>query len=98
MREGRPVMTSSHSDRGPQSASGGARNDADVQHTSDRAAPNRLIHERSPYLLAHAHDPVDWYSWGEEALSEAARSGKPIHLSIGYSACHWCSVLHHESF
>ena len=59
---------------------------------------NRLIHETSPYLRQHAHNPVDWYPWGEEALDLARREGKPILLSIGYSACHWCHVMAHESF
>lgn len=59
---------------------------------------NRLIHETSPYLLQHAHNPVDWYPWGPEALEEACRNDKPILLSIGYSACHWCHVMAHESF
>jgi uncharacterized protein len=59
---------------------------------------NRLIHETSPYLLQHAHNPVDWYAWGEEALEKARREDKPILLSIGYSACHWCHVMEHESF
>jgi uncharacterized protein YyaL (SSP411 family) len=59
---------------------------------------NRLIHETSPYLLQHAHNPVDWYPWGEEALTRAREEDKPVHLSIGYSACHWCHVLAHESF
>jgi uncharacterized protein YyaL (SSP411 family) len=59
---------------------------------------NRLIHETSPYLLQHAHNPVDWYPWGEEALERARREDKPILLSIGYSACHWCHVMEHESF
>ena len=59
---------------------------------------NRLIHETSPYLRQHAHHPVDWYPWSEEALDLARRSGKPILLSIGYSACHWCHVMAHESF
>ena len=59
---------------------------------------NRLIHETSPYLLQHAHNPVDWYSWGEEALEKARRENKPILLSVGYSACHWCHVMEHESF
>jgi uncharacterized protein YyaL (SSP411 family) len=59
---------------------------------------NRLIHETSPYLLQHAHNPVDWYPWGEEALAEARAQDKPIFLSIGYSACHWCHVMAHESF
>lgn len=59
---------------------------------------NRLIHETSPYLLQHAHNPVDWYPWGEEALRRAKEEGKPILLSIGYSACHWCHVMERESF
>ena len=60
--------------------------------------PNRLIHESSPYLRQHAHNPVDWYPWGEEALERARREDKPILLSIGYAACHWCHVMEHESF
>src|ERR687885_1903025 len=60
--------------------------------------PNRLVHETSPYLLQHAGNPVDWYPWGEEALSRARREDKPILLSIGYAACHWCHVMKHESF
>ena len=60
--------------------------------------PNRLINETSPYLLQHAHNPVDWYPWGEEALSRARNEDKPILLSIGYSACHWCHVMERESF
>lgn len=59
---------------------------------------NGLINETSPYLLQHAHNPVDWYPWGEEALEKARKEGKPILLSIGYSACHWCHVMAHESF
>jgi uncharacterized protein len=59
---------------------------------------NRLIHETSPYLRQHAHNPVDWYSWGPEALERAKKEDKPILLSIGYSACHWCHVMEHESF
>ncbi|HEY8553610.1 MAG TPA: thioredoxin domain-containing protein [Burkholderiales bacterium] len=59
---------------------------------------NRLVHETSPYLLQHAHNPVDWYPWGEEALERARREDKPILLSIGYSACHWCHVMERESF
>jgi uncharacterized protein YyaL (SSP411 family) len=62
------------------------------------AAPNRLIHETSPYLRQHAHNPVDWYPWGEEALARAKAEDKPILLSIGYSACHWCHVMAHECF
>ena len=60
--------------------------------------PNRLIDETSPYLLQHAHNPVDWYPWGEEALERAGREDKPILLSVGYSACHWCHVMERESF
>ena len=60
--------------------------------------PNRLINETSPYLQQHAYNPVDWYSWGEEALEESRKKDKPIFLSIGYSACHWCHVMERESF
>lgn len=59
---------------------------------------NHLIHETSPYLLQHAHNPVDWFPWGEEAFTKAREENKPILLSIGYSACHWCHVMAHESF
>src|SRR5205814_312720 len=62
------------------------------------AMTNRLARETSPYLQQHAQNPVDWYPWGAEALERAAREGKPILLSIGYSACHWCHVMAHESF
>ena len=60
--------------------------------------PNRLIHETSPYLLQHAYNPVDWYPWGPEALQAAKDKNRPILLSIGYSACHWCHVMERESF
>ena len=60
--------------------------------------PNRLIHEKSPYLLQHARNPVDWYPWGEEAFSKARKENRPIFLSIGYSTCHWCHVMERESF
>jgi uncharacterized protein YyaL (SSP411 family) len=59
---------------------------------------NRLARETSPYLLQHKHNPVDWWPWGPEALAEAERSGRPILLSVGYAACHWCHVMAHESF
>src|SRR5438270_5486840 len=59
---------------------------------------NRLAGETSPYLLQHAHNPVDWYPWGEVALARAKAEDKPILLSIGYSACHWCHVMERESF
>ena len=62
------------------------------------AYSNRLIHEKSPYLLQHAHNPVDWYPWGEEAFARARRENKPIFLSVGYSTCHWCHVMERESF
>ena len=60
--------------------------------------PNRLAHETSPYLLQHAHNPVDWYPWGDEAFARARREDRPLFLSVGYSACHWCHVMEHESF
>src|SRR6478672_4893364 len=59
---------------------------------------NRLARESSPYLLQHRDNPVDWYPWGEEAIERARREDRPIFLSIGYSACHWCHVMEHESF
>src|SRR5262245_11254706 len=59
---------------------------------------NRLARETSPYLLQHKHNPVDWWPWGTEALAEAKRANKPILLSVGYAACHWCHVMAHESF
>src|SRR6202043_2601095 len=60
--------------------------------------PNRLIHETSPYLRQHAHNPVDWYPWGDEAFARARAEDKPVLLSVGYSACHWCHVMERESF
>jgi uncharacterized protein YyaL (SSP411 family) len=60
--------------------------------------PNHLINENSPYLLQHVGNPVDWYPWSEEALAKARAEDKPIFLSIGYAACHWCHVMAHESF
>jgi uncharacterized protein YyaL (SSP411 family) len=60
--------------------------------------PNRLIHEKSPYLLQHAHNPVDWHAWNEAAFARAAAENKPILLSIGYATCHWCHVMEKESF
>ena len=59
---------------------------------------NRLAKEKSPYLLQHATNPVDWFPWGEEAFEKAKKEDKPIFLSIGYSTCHWCHVMAHESF
>ncbi len=69
---------------------------SDIQE--QRKHTNRLINETSPYLLQHAHNPVDWFSWGEEALQKAKSEDKPILLSVGYSACHWCHVMERESF
>ena len=69
-----------------------------MSEPSQTGATNRLAQETSPYLQQHAHNPVDWYPWGAEALERAKREGKPILLSIGYSACHWCHVMAHESF
>ena len=69
-----------------------AQTDQDPKHT------NRLVRETSPYLLQHAHNPVDWYPWGDEAFEAAKREDKPIFLSIGYSSCHWCHVMERESF
>lgn len=65
---------------------------------NNKFKPNRLINESSPYLLQHAYNPVDWYAWGNESLQRAKDEDKPIFLSIGYSACHWCHVMAHESF
>ena len=62
------------------------------------SSPNRLAGEKSPYLLQHAHNPVEWFPWGEEAFAKARAEDKPIFLSIGYSTCHWCHVMEHESF
>ncbi len=59
---------------------------------------NSLINESSPYLLQHAHNPVNWYPWGDEALQLAKTQNKPILVSIGYAACHWCHVMERESF
>ncbi len=70
----------------------------DNSHSKGASISNRLIHEKSPYLLQHAHNPVDWFPWGEEAFKKAKTENKPILLSIGYSSCHWCHVMAHESF
>ena len=70
----------------------------DNTHIENQEHTNRLIDEKSPYLLQHAYNPVDWYPWGKEAFETAAKKDKPIFLSIGYSTCHWCHVMEHESF
>lgn len=67
-------------------------------HQSNQRKSNRLIREKSPYLLQHAHQPVDWFPWGEEAFQKAKEEDKPVFLSIGYSTCHWCHVMARESF
>src|SRR3970282_386408 len=64
----------------------------------NKKSPNKLIYEKSPYLLQHAYNPVDWHPWGEEAFAKAKRENKPVFLSIGYSSCHWCHVMEQESF
>src|SRR5690348_1742196 len=71
------------------------------RHVNDDGTPrytNRLSAETSPYLQQHAHNPVEWYAWGSEAFARARAENKPVHLSIGYAACHWCHVLSDESF
>ncbi|UVS70185.1 thioredoxin domain-containing protein [Nitrososphaera viennensis] len=70
----------------------------DHSHANSGSKPNKLVQETSPYLLQHAYNPVEWYAWGEEALERAKKEDKPIFLSVGYSACHWCHVMAHESF
>src|SRR6476646_1213031 len=84
----------------------GLRKEPDVSTPASQSADapsgtrhtNRLIHETSPYLLQHAHNPVDWYSWGPEAFEAARAQGKPIFLSVGYSTCYWCHVMERQSF
>src|SRR5690625_3253721 len=65
---------------------------------TSKQIPNRLIAEKSPYLLQHAYNPVNWYAWGDGAFEKAKQENKPIFLSIGYSTCHWCHVMSDESF
>ncbi len=69
-----------------------------IQQAQTERRANRLINQKSPYLLQHAYNPVDWYPWGEEAFEKARREQKPIFLSVGYSTCHWCHVMERESF
>lgn len=66
--------------------------------TNAENKPNRLVNEKSPYLLQHAYNPVDWYPWGDEAFARAREQDKPVFLSIGYSTCHWCHVVERGSF
>src|SRR6266581_219403 len=89
------LVTANHSDAGPTSVDAGR---AESAATKMSEHTNRLAHEKSPYLLQHAHNPVDWYPWGEEAFAKARQENKPIFLSVGYSTCHWCHVMAHESF
>ncbi len=91
------LVTANHSGADPTPASP-RRSSRDVGTTKEREHTNRLAHEKSPYLLQHAHNPVDWYPWGEEAFAKARHENKPIFLSVGYSTCHWCHVMEHESF
>ena len=69
-----------------------------TKDTTEHKHTNNLINETSPYLLQHAHNPVNWYPWGDEALTKAKAENKLLLISIGYSACHWCHVMEHESF
>ena len=69
-----------------------------AEEAQNKGKPNRLAQSKSPYLLQHAHNPVDWYPWGEEAFEKARKENKPILLSVGYSTCHWCHVMERESF
>ena len=69
-----------------------------VQHRRQLHRPAAMINETSPYLLQHAHNPVDWFPWGPDALARAKLLDRPIFLSIGYAACHWCHVMERESF
>ncbi len=89
------LVTANHLDGNP--------TPADAERPENKATEkhdhtNRLAQEKSPYLLQHAHNPVDWYPWGEEAFKKARQEDKPIFLSVGYSTCHWCHVMEHESF
>jgi uncharacterized protein YyaL (SSP411 family) len=84
------LMTPNNSNAAPRRSESGI--------LENRGHTNRLAKEKSPYLLQHAHNPVDWYPWGEEAFAKARQENKPIFLSVGYSTCHWCHVMAHESF
>lgn len=74
------------------------RADVPASPGAEAPRPNRLIQEKSPYLLQHARNPVDWFPWGEEAFAKSRRENKPVFLSVGYSTCHWCHVMERESF
>src|ERR1700719_1155525 len=89
------LVTANHNDAGPTRVD--AR-PAESAATKMSEHTNRLAQEKSPYLLQHAHNPVDWYPWSDEAFAKAASENKPIFLSVGYSTCHWCHVMERESF
>ena len=89
------LVTANHNDAGPTPVNE-RRSESGATKMSEQT--NRLANEKSPYLLQHAHNPVEWYPWGEEAFAKARRENKPIFLSVGYSTCHWCHVMAHESF
>jgi uncharacterized protein YyaL (SSP411 family) len=69
-----------------------------MDNVGEKRKPNSLIHESSPYLLQHAYNPVNWLPWNDSSIALAKKENKPIFLSVGYSACHWCHVMAHESF
>ena len=77
---------------------GGKGSRTNCSQSAPQKTPNRLINEKSPYLLQHAYNPVDWYPWGQEAFDKARKENKPIFLSVGYSTCHWCHMMEEESF
>ena len=91
---GTQIISPEDSAKPRKSASSPESADSGSQHRYS----NRLIHEKSPYLLLHAHNPVNWYPWGEEAFAKAKRENKPIFLSVGYYTCHWCHVMERESY
>src|SRR3954466_6119550 len=97
-RESARTPSLSSSGRVETGSAGGLMRDSTVRSTDMPRHTNRLAQETSPYLLQHAHNPVDWYAWGAEALERARREDRPILLSVGYAACHWCHVMEKESF
>ena len=80
------------------SSCNGQQKSAEKKVKKQHQYTNALVNETSPYLLQHAHNPVDWHPWNEQTLDKAKREGKLLLISIGYSACHWCHVMEHESF
>jgi uncharacterized protein YyaL (SSP411 family) len=91
-----PPATAGEGNEQEERVSDGERGMRDAE--TEPRGPNRLVHEKSPYLLQHAHNPVDWFPWGEEAFRKSAEEQKPIFLSVGYATCHWCHVMERESF